>query len=74
MTAIRHLFRPLSLPAQARATASRAADMFRTAHAENADTEALLCAEIMHAVADGRARDAATAAQAWAVFQRARSV
>jgi alkanesulfonate monooxygenase SsuD/methylene tetrahydromethanopterin reductase-like flavin-dependent oxidoreductase (luciferase family) len=70
---IRYLCRPLPLPQQARATAARAGDMFATAHAESADMDMLLCAELLRAVAEGRARDAVTAAQAWAVYQRARS-
>jgi hypothetical protein len=70
---IRHLFRPLPLPSQARATAARAGDMFAAAHAECADVNMLLCAELLRAVADGRARDAVTAAQSWAVYQQARS-
>lgn len=68
-----HLFRPTPLPAQARITAGRAADMCQAAHAESADVEMLYCADLLRAVSEGRARDAVTAAQAWAVFQRARS-
>jgi len=70
---VSHIFRSEPLPVQARETAARSGKMFAAAHAENANVEMLYCSEILLAVSEGRARDAATAAQSWVMFQRAKS-